>query len=167
MIIWTFVILTNAVAGSNIEKLTTITIKENLGIGKLLFSSFKLTTTINLEEIEEDLRTIADKGKSIELGCEKLINISFACTNIETLFKKKFKLLYLESQQITGITKIRKRSINELGAIVKIITGNLDADDGKIIKRNIEKLTNNEIKLENLIRTNINNIIEKVTKITK
>lgn len=139
--------------------------KIKLGNGRLLTGYNRLLHTIDLQQVSQSitiLQELANKlnesgdfSKIIDIKIRKLIN------EYKTILPQK-----------SGIRN--KRSIETLGSTIKFITGNLDANDLRIINQNIQaikdndykliKETNNQIIINQSFQNYINKLNEEVKK---
>ena len=104
--------------------------------------------------LQEDFLKIKNLSQDPNIREVDRIDFLDLCRSTETLKNKIKKQIY----QLNPLNykKLNKRGlVNGLGAIIKLITGNLDEDDAQKYENAIDRLNNNQIKIKTLIKDQI------------
>ncbi|VEN35794.1 unnamed protein product, partial [Callosobruchus maculatus] len=73
-------------------------------------------------------------------------------TQISLSLNEKFQTIFADAQPVS---RMKRGLINGIGTFWKAITGNLDSDDGEYYNNCINKLTQDEHQMENLLKNQI------------
>lgn len=133
----------------------------NNGIAKIQEGNFRIIHVVRLVEYEEFLdsvKTIMEK---------KLPEDNIFQPSMEHELNQAYDML--RSIHPINITR-KKRSINMLGTIWKVIAGTPDHDDFEILKRNINhssENSNKQVEINSLLIERVNNITKITNEINK
>lgn len=133
-----------------------------LGETKIIQGYHNLVHTVNITELSELIINLEKIIKTNKMIGEK--------KSIETIIDMKFKHIMESFNSIKPNYRTKRALANILGSAIKIITGNLDEDDGKEIKNAIDTLRDNNKNLikQNNLQVSINNEIgEKIQDLIK
>jgi hypothetical protein len=134
---------------------------EEIGECKLSSDTYTLILMVDLEEIENRSKELTKKADTIRSICKrKNISINmYSCTNFNNIVKKKLEKVKDELGYFIDVENRKKRSLNELGSIWKIITGNLDYNDGIRIDNSLMNLRNYNRNFTEFMKNNTEIII--------
>lgn len=138
--------------------------REKIGLASLEKDQTEIVITVEIRELELEFKRFRLIEEPLNKTCNKNTIENFGiCRKLIGLTKIRLDKIreLLDDFQEPHRTK---RSINALGKIIKIITGNLDNDDAKRYEKNFNILRQNQKNLSN--DTNLNfKLIEKTINI--
>jgi len=121
---------------------------EELGLMNQVESGWKLVIELDVGAIEIRYQQLQDYIKNTEESCKRLTgNTQQTCQNIMKIIEKDEAKLTLQFTHLRALYKNpsdRRRLFNAIGMISKTLFGTMDADDAKIVNKQLEMLRNNQ-----------------------